>query len=201
MNVASLRLILVEAGAIAVAGLLVALTANQLSPRGIALRRDYFPSAPAPAAVSTPSSALAGVDPASAGVARLARRGLNVAPLSRVQELFHDPRFSEGRVVFVDARDDRSFEAGHIPGAIQLDHYRLDRHIARVVAACAIAEQIVVYCNGGSCEDSELAAGDLLDLGVPAAKILVFVAGFEEWRRQGLPVTVPSRPGDGGQRR
>ena len=133
-----------------------------------------------------------------AGETRLARRGLAVVPLARVVELHRDPRFAEGRIVFIDARDDRHFHAGHLPGAIQLDHYHLDRHAPRVLAACLIAEQIVVYCNGGNCEDSELAAGDLLDFGVPASKILVYAGGIEEWQRHGLPIeTNPRADGRG----
>jgi rhodanese-related sulfurtransferase len=186
MNRAIVRQTLVDAVFVAGIGGLLALAANFFSPRGLSLHRDYFP-APAPAATGSAAGPASTPPAAIASAARLTRRGFAVIALARGQELFRDARRAEGRIVFVDARDDRSFQAGRIPGAIQLDHYRLERHAAAVLAACLPAEQVVVYCHGGNCEDSELAAGDLRDLGVPAAKILIFAGGFEEWRRAGLP--------------
>ena len=199
MNSAGLRRTFADGCIIAAIGGLLALVANHFNPQGIPLRRDHFPPAspgppPRTASAAEPPTSRAAQPPASE--TRLARRGLAVVPLARVVELHRDPRFAEGRIVFIDARDDRHFHAGRIPGAIQLDHYHLDRHAAKVLAACLIAEQIVVYCNGGNCEDSELAAGDLLDFGVPASKILVYAGGIDEWRRQGLPIATGQRTDD-----
>lgn len=202
MNLAELRRLFVASGAIAAIGALVALIANHFSPLGISLQRDYFPAPASTRPTPVSEKTLLPVAPpqSSASAARLARRGLTIATLAQVTALYRDPRFSAGQIIFIDARDDRHFQAGHIPGAIQLDHYRLDRHVAPVLAASSLAEQIVVYCNGGTCEDSELAAGDLLDLGVPAAKILVYVGGFEEWQRQRLPIAPsPSPAGEWSQ--
>ena len=156
--------------------------ANHWSPRGLALRRDYFPAVPADGGVAT-------ADPA----ARFARRGLALVTHARAAELFRDPRFAAGLVVFVDARDDRHFQEGHIPGAVQWNHYRMEQHIATVLAVCQLAEQVVVYCTGGNCEDSELAAMDLVEFGVPAAKLVVYTGGLDEWRRHGLPIEAGPR--------
>ena len=175
---------------IAGVGVTLALAANHWSPRGLSLRRDYFPPPPPSLAATSGPAA----NPVNADrELRFARRGLALAELAQTVAWFRDPRFAEGRIVFIDARDDRHFQAGHIPGAIQLDHYRLADHAASVVAACQLAEQIVVYCAGGNCEDSELAAADLLDFGLPAAKLAVFGGGIDEWRSQGLPLETGPR--------
>ena len=45
---------------------------------------------------------------------------------------------------------------------------------------CQAAEQVVVYCTGGECEDSDTAAILLRDAGVPTAKLFVYGGGFAE---------------------
>ncbi|HWH72296.1 MAG TPA: rhodanese-like domain-containing protein, partial [Candidatus Sulfotelmatobacter sp.] len=52
---------------------------------------------------------------------------------------------------------------------------------------------IVVYCNGGNCEDSELAATMLRDAGIPKDKLLVYGGGMTEWTTNGLPVELGQR--------
>ncbi len=112
---------------------------------------------------------------------------------NQVEQLFRDPRRESELVIFVDARDASQYEAGHIPGAYLLDPYRPERTLASVVAVCATAEQIVVYCPGGDCEDSELVAGLLVFSGVPESQILIYAGGFEEWIKNGLPVEIGDR--------
>lgn len=186
MSLTRVRRTVTDGLAIAAVGVAFALAANQFSPRGLSLRRNYFP--PAPALASAASSTPTTTPAASDRDQRFARRGIALADHARVAAWYRDPRFAEGRIVFVDARDDRHFQAGHIPGAIQLDHYRLADHAAAVIAACQLAEQIVVYCTGGNCEDSELAAADLIDFGVPGGKVAVYVGGIDEWRSHNLPI-------------
>ena len=188
MILSRLRRATAEGLIIAAAGLGVAFSANFLSPRGISLRRNYFPAATPAAPASKPAARIA-----TDREERFARRGLNLIAHDRAVELFRDPRFAEGRIAFIDARDDRHFREGHIPGAVQFDHYRMEQHVANVLAACALAEQIVVYCNGGNCEDSELAAIDLLEFGIPSSKLAVYSGGIDEWRRHGLPLETGPR--------
>jgi rhodanese-related sulfurtransferase len=161
------------AAALAVA---VGLAANALSPRGLDLRRNYFPDTPAPAA------------PAASAAAPRTPRGVPLIDRARAEALFRDPRREQGLVLFLDARGDAAFAAGRLPGARQFDRYHLDRHVAAVLGAAALAQEIVVYCHGGDCEDSDLAAADLVQLGVPAEKLAIYAGGFAEWRQHNLPV-------------
>lgn len=188
-----------ESIVIAVAGVVCGLLANWVSPRGLALGRDYFGPLSPPAAGSrgskspaAPAAAPSAVQDASPAGKR-SKRGFTLASHDQVAALFRDPGRAEQRIVFIDARDDAHYAAGHIPGACQLDHYRLDRYIADVLGASQLAERIVVYCNGGNCEDSELASQDLVALGVPESKLLIYAGGITEWKQHGMPVETGAR--------
>ena len=95
--------------------------------------------------------------------------------------------------MFIDARNDEHYQEGHIPGAYQFDHYRAAQYFATVLPVCQAADQVVVYCTGGHCEDSEFAALFLRDAGIPAAKLLVYGGGITEWTANGLPIEVGAR--------
>ena len=62
-----------------------------------------------------------------------------------------------------------------------------------VLPVCQKAEQIVVYCNGGDCDDSETAALLLRDVGIPNQKLFVYGGGMAEWITNSLPVETGAR--------
>ena len=188
--------VLLEGVLVAVIGAGLALVANGLSPRGLKLTRNYFPG-------SSASSDLAGAAPKSNGgsvqsnspspseslAARLQAEGLQLADSNQVIQLFHDPRFEEGLVLFLDARDDSHYQAGHIPGAYQLDYFHPEKYLGALLPLLQAAQQIVVYCNGGDCEDSQHTAIMLRDdAAVPAQKLLVYGGGITEWSANRLPI-------------
>jgi len=108
---------------------------------------------------------------------------------ARVVELFHDPRYAQNLVVFIDARGDKEYEEGHIPGAHQFYHLQFEKYLSTIVPLCQAAQQIVVYCGGGDCELSEFAATMLAnDLGVPKEKLSVYGGGMNEWKDKHLPI-------------
>ena len=90
--------------------------------------------------------------------------------------------------MFVDARDAVHYDHGHVPGAWLFDPYRPEKYYGSVLPACGTADEVVVYCNGGACEDSRYAAALLRDAGVPVRKLRVYSGGIAEWSAQGLPV-------------
>ena len=108
-------------------------------------------------------------------------------------QFFGDPRREQDQIVFIDARDDQHYQAGHIPGAYQFDHYHAENYLATVMPLCQGAQQIVVYCNGGECEDSEFAATMLKDLGIGKEKIFVYGGGITEWNRSGRKIETGAR--------
>src|SRR5262249_39257581 len=157
--------------------------------------RDYFPGSNRQGASALLATNLVkgavGVSPAQPSVAELAlarlkEKGLQVVDCKQAQELFNDPRFAQGAVIFIDARNDETYQQGHIPGAWQFDRYHPENYLAAVLPVCQLAQQVVVYCAGGDCEDSEFAALFLRDSAqVPGGKLLVFTGGWTEWTARG----------------
>jgi rhodanese-related sulfurtransferase len=194
---AALRSLLLEAVVVGVTGLGLALLANQLSPRGLVLTRDYFGNS----ARRTPT---ADAGPSPAGPTRVAsdargpelglnQDGFRTVNLDEVLRWQADPRRERGLIVFVDARADRPFRDGHIPGAVQFDPFYPEKRLTEVLAACSLADQVVIYCSGGDCTDSSLVAHLLRDAGVPVARLAVFVGGISEWKARRSPIEVGER--------
>lgn len=176
-----------EALLVGVAGFGIGIAANLVSPRGLEFGRDYFPRA-----VMEPASGAAApsADAGEAAKARIAAHGLRVIDGEEVVSLFESPARLEERVIFVDARKEDRYLAGHIPGALLFDHYYPEKHLATVVSACQLAEVVVVYCGGGACEDSEYAAVMLRDAGVPVDRLRVYLGGVEDWKQRAMPLGV-----------
>jgi len=168
----------------------------------LVLTRNYFPGtarSPLPTATATqlvPGTGDTNVtvaSPAKLLATRLEAKGLQLVDSNQVAQLFRDPRYEQELVVFIDARDDPHYQAGHIPGAYQFDHYRAENYLATVLPVCQSAEEIVVYCTGGDCEDSEFTALTLGDSGIPKERLLVYGGGMTEWTTNGLPVEIGGR--------
>jgi rhodanese-related sulfurtransferase len=192
--------IVLEAAVVALFCAALAFAANELSPRGLNLGRNYFPSGTGTASVSppklSPPTFPSTNEDASAEVdQRLKDKGLQ--PLSRVEteKLFHDPRHGQGLIIFVDARDEDHYRDGHIPGAYELNPYHPEKELAQVLPVCQIALQVVVYCAGGECEDADSTALLLRDAGVPMPKLFVFGGGYNEWSERHLPEEKDGRNG------
>lgn len=175
--------ILAEVVLVTMAGIIVAFAANSISPRGLALTKNYFPGA-------TNVSLSAPILPLAAGIEQ---KGLQRVDGNRVGQLFRDPRFQQQMIVFVDARDEEHYQEGHIPGAYEFDAYHPENFFATVLPVCQAAEEIVVYCNGGECEDSQFAAVALRDVGITNQKLFVFAGGFAEWTTNRWPVETGGR--------
>lgn len=190
-----------EAVLVAGLGAALAFAANRISPRGLALTRDYFPSGTAHAVRPAADAGLqpaAGTNsetptPAQLLAAQMKEKGLQLMDGRQAAQDFRDPRFLLGTIVFVDARDEAHYQKGHIPGAYEFDPYHPEAYFGAVLPACQKAEQIVVYCNGGDCDDSENAALLLRDVGISSQKIFVYGGGFNEWTAGNLPVETGSR--------
>ena len=105
-----------------------------------------------------------------------------------VVAIFNEENTQLGVNVFIDARADTAFEEGHIPGAVQCDHYQLEDYMEAVLDVVYDAEKIIVYCNGGECEDSIFVCADLIDFDVSYDSIYLFAGGWKEWSGNGMPI-------------
>jgi rhodanese-related sulfurtransferase len=112
-----------------------------------------------------------------------AQQGTTPLPLGlmQVKELYDSKE-----ALIVDARDNPSFAAGHISGAISLPLGDVDTGMPAFRAKAETTATIVVYCNGFNCHDSMDLASRLLGAGY--RKVYVFLGGYPEWRDAGYPV-------------
>jgi rhodanese-related sulfurtransferase len=88
-----------------------------------------------------------------------------------------DPGF-----IVLDARSPIAFARGHVPGAINVPHGRID---ARSTAGLPKDRLIVTYCDGIGCNASTKAALKLAELGFAVKEML---GGLDWWRRDGYAV-------------
>ncbi|MBC8346672.1 MAG: rhodanese-like domain-containing protein [Candidatus Marinimicrobia bacterium] len=97
--------------------------------------------------------------------------------LSQAKNLFDDG------TLFVDARDDAYYTAGHIQGALKTAF--LMELIFTIEAIQDKNAPLVVYCGDPGCGDSEDLAYNLQDSGFN--KLYVFKGGWLEWSKAGYP--------------
>jgi 3-mercaptopyruvate sulfurtransferase SseA len=185
------RGIILEALLVALVAALLAFIANALSPKGLKLTRNYSPTpqnlAPIANSASTPIAAPTNL------AAQLQAEGLQLADFELVSNLFHGPGYQQGTVLFVDARNEQHYADGHIPGAYLLDFYHPESYLGTVLPLCLAAQQVIVYCNGGECEDSRFTAILLRDAQVPKEKLFVYAGGITEWANRAMPVELGER--------
>jgi rhodanese-related sulfurtransferase len=185
-----------EALSVLAAGVLLAFGANLVSPRGLILTRNYFPGDGHRSSLTATNLAgtnLLALSPAQLLAWRLREQGLQLLDGPQTRQLYRDPRLPRGLLLFIDARDEELYRAGHIPGAWEFDPYRPEKYFPAVYPLCQAAEQIVIYCQGGDCDDSESAALTLRDVGIATNKLFIYMGGLTEWATNGLPVEVGER--------
>ena len=89
----------------------------------------------------------------------------------------------EQDILFVDARDEGYYDAGHIQGALK--NAFLMELIFNIEKRQNKNDALVVYCGDPGCGDSEVLAYNLQDSGF--TKIYVFKGGWLEWSKAGYP--------------
>ena len=160
------------------------------------MTRNYFPAGmtqPVIAVTNASGTNVPVLSPAELLAARLREQGFKLVNGIQAEQLYRDPRLAQGVILFVDARDEEHYRAGHIPGACEFDPYHPEKCFPAVLPLCQAAEEIVVYCSGGDCDDSEAAALTLRDVGISTNKLSVYGGGFAEWSTNHLPVEIGER--------
>jgi rhodanese-related sulfurtransferase len=190
---------------VALGGLLFAVVANQVSPRGLNLSRNYFPGATGTnqSAVRETTVITTNQSPAEVAAGQVKAAGLKLASEQQVITWLAEPGHQTQKIVFVDARNEDEYLKGHLPGALIFYPYEPEKYFPTVVPACQSADQIVVYCHGGDCDDSLSAANLLKQVGIAADKLWIYGGGMSEWETNGQPMEIgPQNSGQlkkGGQ--
>lgn len=143
---------------VAALSLAAAFAANALHPEGIETCRDYF---------AKPQHSFPTVD------------------TEEFEEYAVYLEDEAGDVVYLDARRRGQYERGHVPGA-----WNVPRNdpaaLEAALAALQDAAYVVIYCQGGNCEDSIFLAEDLVYRhGVDPSIVHIYEPGWEEWQKRG----------------
>lgn len=187
-----MKTLLIELSEVVVLGVLLALVANQVSPRGLKLDRDYFKESlpqirAMPVATASVESSTATNSPPSPSEPG-PRDGVIEVTAEATMSWFRDDRYRDGGLIFVDARKASAYEEGHIPGAYRFDRFYPEEDLPQVMLAGASADPVVVYCTGGTCEDSHYAARQLIEAGIDRARLRIYTAGITDWMSRQWPV-------------
>ncbi len=95
-------------------------------------------------------------------------------------------RLWEEGAVFVDARRSSQYEEGHIRGARSIPIFEtalLAERLDQLAFEVAQEEPVVVYCNGGDCQDSHMLAERLWSEGF--MNVLIYRDGYPNWLKMG----------------
>jgi len=102
----------------------------------------------------------------------------NLEPVSRKQLL---RRSKADLVTVLDVRPSEEFDAGHIPGALNVPLNEIEQHLANLPKE----QEIIAYCRGEYCVLAFEAVATMRKKGFNARRL---EEGFPEWKAAGLPV-------------
>ncbi len=102
----------------------------------------------------------------------------NLEPISAIQLL---ERTKDGLVTVLDVRPREEYEAGHLPGAVNIPAQDLEQQLNNLVDH----QEVVAYCRGPHCVLAFEAVEKLQAKGISARRL---DGGMPEWKLEGYPV-------------
>ena len=97
--------------------------------------------------------------------------------------------YKKDAALFIDARQESAYQAGHIKDAVNLPWQKAEAQFYEVIDNVPADKPIITYCDGESCELSDFLASFLQDIGYANAKALH--DGWGRWQKKGLPQAYP----------
>ena len=86
------------------------------------------------------------------------------------------------KVLWVDAREQKRFDAEHIPEAIRLTADEWETLVPAFLDRWDDEKLVVVYCDGGGCEASHAVAAKL-EAELQIKDVFVLQGGFPAWQK------------------
>ena len=96
---------------------------------------------------------------------------------------------ADGDVIFLDIRDNATYQRGHVPGALLLPLPAIDQ---AAESLGTLSATFVAYCSCPAEESSMAAALQLRAAGIK--NIYVLVGGYPEWIKQKKPIVTGPNP-------
>lgn len=90
-------------------------------------------------------------------------------------------RVRKGLVTVLDVRPSQEYQAGHLPGAVNIPLSELEGRLNKLPKS----REVIAYCRGPYCVLAFEAVNMLRERGFKARRL---EAGLPEWRTKGLPV-------------
>ncbi|WP_395745484.1 rhodanese-like domain-containing protein [Prosthecobacter sp.] len=88
----------------------------------------------------------------------------------------------QGKVLWIDARIQEQYDAGHVPGAVLLNEQRFDEQLFGLLDTLQTnTKPIIVYCNAAKCEASRKILEEL-KLRLPIENAFVLKGGWNAWK-------------------
>jgi rhodanese-related sulfurtransferase len=85
-------------------------------------------------------------------------------------------------VLWIDARAEDQFAAGHVPGAMRLNEDEWNALLPQVLAVWSPERKLVVYCSRQTCNLSHDVA-ERLRKEAGLKNVYVLLGGWEEWKQ------------------
>lgn len=93
--------------------------------------------------------------------------------------------YEKKNILIIDARERIFYEKGYIKGAINIPYNELEIYPEKFLNLLDKNKDIIIYCEGGYCEESFIVGEILLKYGFK--NISIYIDGYPEWEKRGLP--------------
>lgn len=103
-------------------------------------------------------------------------------PKERVKALME-----AGTVVLVDARSEKEYTEGHLPGAINIPYEKFVDYYNDLLDDVPMESSVICYCRSVTCDLSDQLVRELKLMGYQT--VVLYRGGWDEWIEAGYPVS------------